>query len=245
MANIGTKTSNPYSDPYAPGAGRGGRSGNTFAGLTPQYNDMENPEYMSGAPAWSLDDKKFQQKQLEFETPGMIRDVWGQTDEAQRRYGQDPRLQRGLAAWEDQALGFGSPGSQTGNIMDDMYNQGFRGQDSVVDKTAQAQRQQMQQGIANQAAMASRGGYNPAMMRASMMAQGKMGGQMAAQVAAAKSQERLNAQRAFLMARQQRVENTRQYTQGREQALGSIWDVGGRRYEQQTSARAGYNSGSV
>ena len=111
----------------------------------------------------------------------------GMTEQAMGQFGQ---------GYQDQIRQMA--GGQ-GAVMGQMRNMAM-GQDSVVNRTAQAQRQaQARQMAMNTAAAGGQG--NPLAMRNMAMAQGQMGQGMAAQVAAARAQERQQAQQNYLNAR--------------------------------------------
>lgn len=81
-----------------------------------------------------------------------------------------------------------------------------QGRNSVVARQALAQRQAAMGDIAQQAALQGAAG-NPALARTALMQQSQVGQNMAAQIAAARSQERQQAQLAYMQALQGNVGN--------------------------------------
>lgn len=82
--------------------------------------------------------------------------------------------------------------------------------DRFAQKAGQAATQNAQMDIARQGALQSRGGMTPAAIRQSMMAQGQTSAGMQAQIAAQRMQSRQEAQRSYLAARQQALQNQQQ-----------------------------------
>lgn len=72
---------------------------------------------------------------------------------------------------------------------------------SYVNQAANAQRMQAEQSIGRQAAMGSRGSMNPAAQRAAIMGASGVQSNMAAQVAAARAQERQQAMQNYMNAK--------------------------------------------
>lgn len=84
----------------------------------------------------------------------------------------------------------------------DFYkNMASGGGPSYVNQAANAQRMQAEQSIGRQAAMGSRGSMNPAAQRAAIMGASGVQSNMAAQVAAARAQERQQAMQNYMNAK--------------------------------------------
>lgn len=127
-----------------------------------------------------------------------------------------------IARYRKGVMGFGGPGSNVrsalakqnagltsaGRGANQMYNQYSRlandPRRSYVNKAANAQRNQAQHAIQQQALMASRGGMGAGAQRAAIMGASGTQANMAGQVAAARAQERAQAMQGMMQANQMR-----------------------------------------
>lgn len=118
-----------------------------------------------------------------------------------------------------------------------------QGRNSVVEQQANAQRQAAMRDIAMQSSMQQGAQYNPALARTALMQQSMMGQNMAPQIAAARAQERQQAQQNYMTAMNQNVQNFgnmanmsgQRFTDANNR-FGALSDIGLQGHAQATSA---------
>jgi hypothetical protein len=129
-------------------------------------------------------------------------------------YYGDPRIQQAqqgydqsLGAFGDAAGGYSKYANNfLKNDIGALRNQAYGQGPSYAEQYGAAQRQQAQGDIAKQAAMGARGGMSAADRRAAIMQSSNVGANMAAQIAAARTQERQAAMQQYLQARQAQLQ---------------------------------------
>lgn len=131
----------------------------------------------------------------------------------QGMYQSDPMMRTGQMGYDTSmwdmnraSQGFQDyAGKYLNKTMPQLYNQAMGNGPSYAEKYGAAQRQQAQGDIARQAAMNARGGMSAADRRSAIMQSSGVGANMAAQIAAARVQERQQAMQQYLQAAQQQA----------------------------------------
>lgn len=169
-----------------PGAGMAGAA--RGAGMTPREGQVATT------------------KRLVRSRPDIMADPFMYQRQAQQMLHADPRYAYWQNQMMDQQQQFEEANRRFGRDIGSKMGM-MRQADVAAQALGRAQAQQARGDIAKQGAMASRGAMSPAAVRQSMMLQSQVGANMAAQIAAQRQQAQQEAQRSYLAARQQNLQN--------------------------------------
>lgn len=210
----------PYMNPYAPGQ-VGDQKGGGW-GVTADYKPTV-ADQAAGDPKKTAEMYK---KQAKYGRWQMLSDPFAYQDQQMGFLRNDPMHQQyanaQLGAYKNYQSDLRGMGAANRRFDQEVGSKGqWMGQaDRAARKYGQAATQQASMDIARQGAMQSRGGMSPAAVRQSMMQQGQTSAGMQAQIAAQRMQARQEAQRSYLAARQQGLQNRQQLATMRGQQFG-------------------------